>query len=149
MTSEHPQPPQTDVFAALGWDGGWADAFATLPGIPARVTRIDHGRARTLTRSGPVPATPAGDVGALVTGDWVTGSDDGADPVMVTAVVPRRTALVRRDPGEEPAPQVLAANMDQVWIVHDVGQPLRAGWLDRALVVAYGSGAPTVIVVTK
>jgi ribosome biogenesis GTPase len=61
----------------------------------------------------------------------------------------RRTALVRRDPGEEPAPQALAANMDQVWITHAAGHPLRAGWLDRALVVAYGSGATPVIVVTK
>jgi len=149
VTSRHPQAPPTDVFAALGWDGGWADAFASLPGTPARVTRIDHGTARTLTPAGPVSATPAADLGTIVTGDWVTVSDGGGGPAMVTAVLDRRTALVRRDPGEEPAPQVLAANMDQVWIVHDVGHPLRAGWLDRALVVAYGSGATPVIVVAK
>jgi ribosome biogenesis GTPase len=149
VTSQYPQAPRTDVFAALGWDPGWADAFARLQGTPARVTRIDHGKARTLTRSGPVSATPAADVGGLVTGDWVAVSDDGVDSVTVTAVAPRRTALVRRDPGEEPAPQVLATNMDQVWIVHDVGHPPRAGWLDRALVVAYGSGATPIIVATK
>jgi ribosome biogenesis GTPase len=56
---------------------------------------------------------------------------------------------VRRDPAEEPRPQVLAANMDEVWVVHAVDQPLRAGWLDRALVVAHGSGAAVLVVVTK
>jgi ribosome biogenesis GTPase len=141
--------PGVDAFAVLGWDATWAEVFVMLPGTPARVTRMDHGRARALTRSGPVSATPAGDLDRLVTGDWVAITGDDTGPATVTAMAPRRTALVRRDPGEEPAPQALAANMDQVWITHAAGHPLRAGWLDRALVVAYGSGATPVIVVTK
>ena len=141
--------PGVDPFAALGWDSTWAEVFVLLPGTPARVTRMDHGRARALTRSGPVSATPAGDLDRLVTGDWVAITGDDTGPATVTAMAPRRTALVRRDPGDEPAPQALAANMDQVWITHAAGQPLRAGWLDRALVVAYGSGATPVIVVSK
>jgi ribosome biogenesis GTPase len=138
-----------DPFAVLGWDATWAEVFVTLPGTPARVTRMDHGRARAFTRSGPVSATPAGGVDRLVTGDWVAIAGDDTGPATVVAMAPRRTALVRRDPGEEPAPQALAANMDQVWITHAAGHPLRAGWLDRALVVAYGSEATPVIVVTK
>jgi ribosome biogenesis GTPase len=141
--------PGVDAFAVLGWDATWAEVFVMLPGTPARVTRMDHGRARALTRSGPVSATPAGDLDRLVTGDWVAITGDDTGPATVTAMARRRTALVRRDPGEEPAPQALAANMDQVWITHAAGHPLRAGWLDRALVVAYGSGATPVIVVTK
>lgn len=46
-------------------------------------------------------------------------------------------------------PQALAANMDHVWITHAATHPLRAAWLDRALIVAYGSGATPVFVVTK
>jgi ribosome biogenesis GTPase len=138
-----------DVFAVLGWDQAWADVFATMPGTPARVTRVDHGRARTFTPSGPVSATPGPDVAGVVTGDWVAVviGDDGSATVASRA--PRRTALVRRDPGEEPLPQVLAANMDQVWITHAADHPLRAGWLDRALVVAYGSGARPLFVLAK
>jgi ribosome biogenesis GTPase len=143
------QAPGVDAFAVLGWDATWAEVFVMLPGTPARVTRMDHGRARALTRSGPVSATPAGDLDRLVTGDWVAITGDDTGPATVTAMARRRTALVRRDPGEEPASQALAANMDQVWITHAAGHPLRAGWLDRALVVAYGSGATPVIVVTK
>jgi ribosome biogenesis GTPase len=159
--------PARDAFTSLGWDDGWARVFATLPGAPARVTRVDHSAVRTLTRSGPVSATTAVGVPRLVTGDWVAVAEDGAAPggvapdhqadipaatddsATIIARAPRRTVMVRRDPGEEPLPQALAANIDQVWITHATEHPLRAGWIDRALVMAYGSGATPVIVVTK
>ena len=136
-----------DVFAALGWDPGWEQEFSDRSGTPGRVTRVDRGVLHVLTRAGPVLAPPAADVPAVVTGDWV--ALNAGDLVQVSALVARRTALVRRDPGEEPAPQLLATNMDQVWIVHAVEQPLRAAWLDRALAMAHGSGATPVVVLTK
>jgi ribosome biogenesis GTPase len=89
------------------------------------------------------------DARAVVTGDWVACAPVDGQPIVVD-VAPRRTALVRRDPAEHaPRPQVLAANADQVWIVHAVDQPLRAGWLDRALVVAHGSGGHPLVVIAK
>jgi ribosome biogenesis GTPase len=137
-----------DHWVALGWDDGWERALAALPGRPARIARVDRGRLRILEREGPVSVDPPLDGPPLVTGDWVTCTDEGDRPVVV-GCGPRRTELVRRDPAEEPRPQVLAANMDEVWVVHAVDQPLRAGWLDRALVVAHGSGAAVLVVVTK
>lgn len=137
-----------DHWVALGWDDGWERALAPLPGRPARIARVDRGRLRILEREGPVSVDPPLDGPPLVTGDWVTCTDDGGRSVVVGRG-PRRTELVRRDPAEEPRPQVLAANMDQVWVVLAVDQPLRAGWLDRALVVAHGSDADTVVVLTK
>lgn len=136
------------VCAALGWDQGWARALSALPGEPARVARVDRGRVQAIGAGGSVSlAAPTG-ADAPVTGDWISVSGDDGHPV-VGARAPRRTALVRRDPADEPRPQVLAANMDEVWIVHALDHPLRSGWLDRALVVAYGSGAEPLIVVTK
>lgn len=137
-----------DHWVALGWDDGWAEALARLPGRPARIARVDRGRLRILEREGPVSVDPPLDGPPLVTGDWVTCDDDGDRPVVVGRAA-RRTELVRRDPADEPRPQVLAANMDQVWLVHAVDQPLRAGWLDRALVVAFGSGADPLVVIAK
>ncbi|HSJ43385.1 MAG TPA: ribosome small subunit-dependent GTPase A [Euzebyales bacterium] len=138
-----------DHRVALGWDDGWEQAFTRLPGRPARIARVDRGRLRILERQGPVSVDPPVDGPPLVTGDWVTCAFDDERP-RVLAVAPRRTELVRRDPAEDaPRPQVLAANMDQVWIVHAVDQPLRAGWLDRALVVGHGSGADVLVVVAK
>lgn len=138
-----------DHWVALGWDDGWERALATLPGRPARIARVDRGRLRILDREGPVSVDPPLAGPPLVTGDWVTCTVDGDRP-MVVGRAERRTALVRRDPAEHiDHPQTLAANMDQVWIVHAVDQPLRGGWIDRALVVGHGSGADVVIVVAK
>lgn len=131
-----------DVLAVLGWDPAWVAEFDHLPGTPARVARVDRGAVRALTASGPVTvAAPLGST--LVTGDWVAMQDAGVTHAS------RRTALVRRDPAAEPAPQTLAANMDQVWVVHAAQRPPRAAWLDRALVVAYGSGAAPIVVLAK
>lgn len=138
-----------DHWVALGWDDGWEQALAPLPGRPARIARVDRGRLRILERQGPVSVDPPVDGPPLVTGDWVTCTFDGDRPAVVGRAE-RRTELARRDPAEDaPRSQVLAANMDQVWIVHAVDQPLRAGWLDRALVVAHGSGADVLVVVAK
>jgi ribosome biogenesis GTPase len=138
-----------DRWVALGWDDAWDEAFAHLPGTPARVGRVDRGWLRVLHRDGDRSIAAPTEGPAPVTGDWVACALDH-EPPRVLAVAPRRTALVRRDPADSaPRPQVLAANMDQVWIVHAVDQPLREGWLDRALVVAHGSGADVLVVVAK
>lgn len=147
-------PSVVDHLGPYGWDAQWAAEFATLPGTPARVTRVDRGAVRAITATGTVSATPAID-SALVTGDWTAVRHEDGDSgsaerlATVVATARRRTALVRRDPAAEPGPQTLAANMDQVWVVHGAERPLRAGWLDRALVVAYGSGATPLIVIAK
>lgn len=142
-------------WCALGWDDGWARALAPFAGQAARIGRVDRGWLRVLHRDG-VTAVPQPTNGvAPVTGDWISFVAD-ADRTRVTGVAPRRTALTRRAPADAtgrgsggPRPQVLAANMDEVWVVHAVDQPLRSGWLDRALVVAHGGGADVLIVVTK
>lgn len=138
-----------DHWTGLGWDDEWCDAFAQLPGTPARVGRVDRGWLRVLHQEGDRSIAAPTDGPPPVTGDWVACALDD-EPPRVLAVAPRRTALVRRDPADSaPRPQVLAANMDQVWIVHAVDQPLRGGWLDRALVVAHGSGADVLVVIAK
>lgn len=145
----------------LGWDDRWAEWFADVPGVPGRVTRVDRGWVRVLGHGDELSVAAPTDGATPVTGDWVACRIDTAAPELVT-VAERRTALTRRAPADVephartahrvsggPRPQTLAANMDRVWIVHSVDQPLRAGWLDRALVIAFGSGAQPVVVVTK
>lgn len=149
-----------DRALALGWDREWARWSDRVLGDPARVSRVDRGRVWVLHHDGSQSWVPAPSGGtAPVTGDWVTCSvDDGQGTLL--AIADRRTALVRLDPadasegrsthrGDGPRSQTLAANMDAVWIVHSVDQPLRAGWLDRALVVAFSSGAQPYIVIAK
>jgi ribosome biogenesis GTPase len=87
---------------------------------------------------------------APATGDWVVVCDvpDVSEPV-IAAVLPRRTAVVRRDPADRAAPQVLAANADVVAVVQGADRPVNPRRLERQLALAHGSGAQVMIVLTK
>ena len=64
-------------------------------------------------------------------------------------VLPRRTALIRKESGYRTEGQVLAANMDYVWIVSSLTRELSARRVERFLTVAWESGAQPVVVLTK
>ena len=101
-----------------------------------------------LTADGPVRAATGAD--PLATGDWVLVADGDESPVVV-AVLPRHSAFVRGDPMDGTArnAQVVAANIDTVFVTQsfDNGPNLRR--LERELVLAFESGADPVIVLTK
>ena len=89
------------------------------------------------------------------TGDYVVLADDGADddgpetgPTLV-AVADRRSALARRAAGRVPEPQVLAANIDDVFVIHGLDRDLNLRRIERQLVVAWDSGAEPVVILTK
>lgn len=83
------------------------------------------------------------------TGDFVAVVDDPEDGPMVSAIAPRRTALTRRAPGKVPEPQVLAANVDAVFVMHGLDRPVNLNRLERQLVIAWSSGATPVVLLTK
>jgi ribosome biogenesis GTPase len=96
--------------------------------------------------------TPEGSILAattetVCTGDWVV-VDRAGDPPRIVAVLERRTALVRRSADEDTA-QLLATNVDEVWIVVPLDRPVGPERIERALVLAWESGALPVLVATK
>ncbi len=127
---------------------GAVDAGAQV----GRVVQVDRGECDVVTAAGMVRAgsdsVRAQAEVAPVTGDWVqvTRQDD---VVLMSRVLPRRTALTRRDPAERDAEQVLAANFDTVGIVAGLDRPLPPGRFERMLVMARDSGAEIVILLTK
>lgn len=122
-----------------------AVAAADRPGtVPGRVVRSERGGADVATAGGPVTAATTEPVCA---GDWVL-LDTAGDPPRVAAVLPRRTAVVRRAADTDTA-QVLAANVDQVWVIAALDRPLGLSRVERALVLAWDSGAEPVVVATK
>jgi ribosome biogenesis GTPase len=141
--------PATNL-AALGWTERLA-ALAADAGFdharPGRVSRVDRGLVTVLTGAGAVRAVPA--AGPVATGDWVLVDD--ADEPSVVAILPRASSFVRGDPmdGAATDAQVIAANIDIVFVVHglDNGPNLRR--LERELVLVYDSGATPVVVLTK
>jgi ribosome biogenesis GTPase len=141
------------ALALLGWnDRVAASATASLAEHPgatlARVTRTDRGLVSVLTDDGPIIAAAGPEPAA--TGDWVllAGVDDA---LTVIAVIPRFSAFVRGDPMDGLArnAQVLAANIDTVFVTQSFENGPNLRRLERELVLAFESGAAPVVVLTK
>ena len=151
-----------EALARVGWNdrcealfGPYAEQGLT----PARVIRGDRGSVLTATpEDAVVRAAPAARLlksarGALdlpTVGDWVAVRDtDAIDVPQIEAVLPRTSAITRGDPGDGSDVQVLAANVDTVFVVHPIAEEPNLRRLERELALAWDSGAVPVIVLTK
>jgi ribosome biogenesis GTPase len=71
---------------------------------------------------------------------------------VIEAILPRRSKITRLDPSSpdsRPNEQVLAANIDRVFIVHGLDRAPQPERIERSLVVAWESGAQPTLVLTK
>jgi ribosome biogenesis GTPase / thiamine phosphate phosphatase len=141
----------------LGWDARRAAELSELgvSGLrPARVSE-DHGPALVLVdAAGERPAALAGrlrqDGVTAVVGDWVAARPPAGDgPALVEAVLPRRSAVSRKGAGPVTREQVLAANLDVLFLVGGLDQDFNPRRLERAAVLAWESGASPVVLLTK
>ena len=82
-------------------------------------------------------------------GDWVLADIDGAGPAVIHRVLKRRTALVRRAAGHKLSEQVIAANVDIVFIIQGLDGDYNLRRLERQLVAVYDSGARPVVLLSK
>jgi ribosome biogenesis GTPase len=83
-------------------------------------------------------------------GDWVAmRRGDGLEAPLVEAVLPRHSAFVRRDPGKAAVGQVIAANIDTVFILQPIDTEPNLRRLEREISLAWESGATPVIVLSK
>ncbi len=80
-------------------------------------------------------------------GDFVTLSS--ASPPVIDAVLPRRTLLSRAAAGERHVRQIIAANIDTVFVVMGLDGDFNARRVERYLTLIQGSGARAVVVLTK
>jgi ribosome biogenesis GTPase / thiamine phosphate phosphatase len=140
----------TGVLGDLGADASRLEqlaaavAAAPSPSQPGRVSRSERIGADVLTPEGSILATTTETV---CTGDWVV-VDRSGDPPRIVAILDRRTALVRRAADDESG-QLLATNVDEIWIVTPLDRPIAPERVERALVLAWESGAVPVLVATK
>jgi len=83
-------------------------------------------------------------------GDWavLSFSDDMA-VAQVEAVLDRSSAVTRGDPGKSSEVQVLAANVDVVFVVHPISAEPNVRRIERELSLAWESGAVPVVILTK
>lgn len=142
-------------------DFGWSDFFASQlanapAGIPGRVASANHGRFLVWTQTdgegtGEVDASVGGllrKAGALwpSVGDWVVLRNDG--PV-IDHVLTRKTCVSRKQPEREIREQVLAANIDVLFIVSGLDRDYNPRRIERFLVMANESGARPVVLLNK
>jgi ribosome biogenesis GTPase len=152
------------LLARLGWTPAFEDQFAphAADGLePARVA-VEHRGAYLLytAAGGERPAELSGRLRHAVdsrdelpaVGDWVAVADpEGADKALVQAVLPRRTKFSRmaaNDHGQT-IEQVVAANVDVVFLVAGLDGDLNVRRLERYLTLGWESGAEPVVVLTK
>lgn len=140
----------------LGWDTFFAEAFQPYEeqGLtPARVAARHHGPCELLTEHGRIGGLPAGKLEGLdlpVAGDWVAVRElEGEKKGIVEAILPRRTSFTRKEAWRRTVAQVVAANVDTVFLVTAFGQDLNPRRLERYLTATWDSGANPVIVVNK
>lgn len=84
-------------------------------------------------------------VGDYVTAEW---SKDGSNAV-ITGLFPRKSCFIRKAAGTGKQEQVVAANIDTVFICMSMNNNFNIRRLERYLSVAYDSGAAPVVVLTK
>src|SRR6188508_3299561 len=140
----------------LGWDAFFAEAFEPYEAeklIPARVSARHHGPCELFTERGPMGGLPAGKLSEHelpAVGDWVAVRPvDGERKAVIEAVLPRRSAFTRKEAWQRTVAQVVAANVDTVFLVTAFGQDLNPRRLERYLTAAWDSGANPVIVANK
>jgi ribosome biogenesis GTPase len=143
----------------LGWDAARAADFAAFDSAghsPGRVIRPDRAIHVVATANGETPAEVAPhllrasiDRTALPTvGDWVALRRD-SERATIDAVLPRRSAFLRRAAGNETVAHVLAANIDTVFVVVPLNRNPNLTRVERFLTLAWESGATPVLLLAK
>jgi ribosome biogenesis GTPase / thiamine phosphate phosphatase len=83
-------------------------------------------------------------------GDWVVVAPRPVEgKATIHLVLPRRTAFVRRAAGGRDELQILASNVDTVFLVAGLDGDFNPRRVERALVLAWDSGAEPVVVLNK
>ncbi len=147
--------------ADLGWNDHWAHRFAAHAAeglVPARVAIEFNYIYRVYAASGEVQAQHAGRMrhqalakeALSAVGDWVAVKPSPGEATgTIEAVLPRRSKFSRKVAGELTEEQIVAANIDTVFIVMGLDGDYNPRRLERYLVLASESGADPVVILNK
>lgn len=142
---------QSHILKSLGWSAEFLrqldiDEIGVLP--PARVIAVHRDRLDALTEAGPVRLhlPPGLSAGEVAVGDWVLID---SDLTRVVRVLDRKSLLHRRAAGHDARDQLIAANVDTLFITTSLNADFNPARLERYLALAYEGGAEPVFVLTK
>ncbi len=144
-----------DTLVSLGFSEAFREA---LPegAVPARVASERRGRYLLWHEHGECPGQLAGRLlhegGVLPpgVGDWVWLRDPPAeDPAVIAGLLPRRTVFLRGAAGRATRPQVVAANVDLVFVVTDLDRDYNPRRVERYVAQIWASGAEPAVILNK
>ncbi len=128
------------------------------PGLSiCRVSLQEKGMFQVLTAKGPMWAQVSGrfrhDVKTAsdypAVGDYVMADPAAGDMAVIRTVLPRKSTVMRKAAGTSKSEQVIAANIDILFLCMALNSDFNLRRLERYLAVAWDSGATPVILLTK
>jgi ribosome biogenesis GTPase len=155
-------PPPS--LAALGWNDFFAATFAPYGDqglVAGRVMRELRGVYTVATADGELAASPAGrlwhgdrgeeGVGSPAVGDWVAVRPPSSptEPGLIRAILPRRSKFSRKAAGSRTDEQVVAANVDTVFLMTGLDGDFNPRRIERYLAAGWESGAEPVLILSK
>lgn len=136
-------------------DLGWSNFFQTqidideFPNIlPLRVTELHRNALETMGAQCTVRLPMTGDLAShgVAVGDWIVTEKSSGLPVRV---LDRKTLLKRRASGDEPSAQLIAANVDTLFIVSSCNSDFNIARMERYLALARQADIDPVVILTK
>lgn len=144
MTNQHLTLPD------LGWSNFYQqqldiDEFGTLN--PVRVSDVHRNRVEAFGVAGAVglPMVALLAETGVTVGDWILLDQSGA----VVRILERKSALKRRAAGDNPSAQLIAANVDSLFIVSSCNADFNIARMERYLALARQAQIEPVVVLTK
>ncbi|TLP69062.1 ribosome small subunit-dependent GTPase A [Parasedimentitalea maritima] len=131
-------------------DLGWSDFFQSQQDAdgdltPYRISAVHRDKLTGLSPDGQIQLLPDRLTGEFAVGDWVLAN--AADQVCER--LERQTELSRRAAGTDARVQLIAANVDVLFITTSCNADFNLARLERYLALAHQSGCYPVVVLTK
>ena len=141
----------TGTLQSLGWRPFFEaqrQAAADTAWRPARAMAVHRGRVDVSGEEWAAELAISGNAAGLeiTVGDWLLVDPDGP---RVMAVLDRIGVFRRRSAGSDASTQLIAANVDTLFIVTSANRDFNVARLERYLAIANDAGAFPVVVITK
>jgi len=144
---------------ALGWNSFFAEQAQRFPDlVPARVTAEHKQLYRVMAEFGEMSAEVAGRLrhqatgreGFPTIGDWVLIQPRPLEQrATIHRILDRRSKFSRKAAGVETQEQIIAANINTVFLLQSLNRDFNPRRLERYLAIAWESGANPVVLLTK
>ena len=139
------------TLAELGWRHAFRqqlDAPSAETAVPARVLGVERSGLLVATEAGEmeIPASVTGESDQATVGDWLLVDMERR---RATRLLARQSLFKRRAPGTDRREQLIAANVDTVFVVSSCNQDFSEARLERYLALANEAKVMPVVVLTK